>query len=200
MGHRQEGRLLIRVAALLLPSALVLMLLPAVAAQPAHPGLSGVKVVAVAPFADDVGMQGQLARWAAVRLTQLLPTPAFHVVSFDQAERTLREMRVNPADLTSLASAVELGRRLGANAVITGRLTRVDLDPPPRILFPLPPAQPPEGPAEAFVILDLQMAIVATRQMILHTETTGRAIGMFALQHATEMALRDYIRLLIGAQ
>ena len=200
MDHRQEGRELTRAAATLLLAVLVLVLLPAVAAQLARPGLSSVKVVAVAPFADDVGMQDQLARWAAVRLTQLLPTPAFHVVSFDQAERTLREMRVNPADVTSLASAVELGRRLGADAVITGRLTRVDLDPPPRILFPLPPAQPPEGPAEAFVTLDLQMAVVATRQVILHTETAGRAIGIFALQHAAEMALRDYIRLLTGAQ
>lgn len=191
-------RLLLRSPAAFLIAALLSLFAPSLASQPARPALSNVKVVAVAPFADDVGMQDWLARWAAVRLTELIPRPVFQVVPFDQAEHGLREMRITPAALIGLTPSAELGRRLGADAVITGRLTQADLEQVPLFLLPLPPAQRPEGPPEAFVTIDLRIVIVATRQVVLQTETAGYGIGLFPLQSAAEMALREFIRLMTG--
>ncbi len=190
-----NGRLLSGAAASFRILALILFFTPTVGAQP-FPRLSQVKVVAVAPFADGVGMHDQLTRWTAVRLTELLPQPALAVVSFEQTERAAREMGASPAALIAPAAAAELGRRVGADAVVSGRLIRADVDRGEVIFAPFLPTPLRDDPPEAFVVFEPRLVSVVTRQVLVRTEAAGREMGAFALQRAAERVVRDFVRLL----
>lgn len=156
-------------------------------AQPATIDLSQVKTIAVAPFADEAGMREDLARWAALRLTQLLARDRLQVVPLDQIERTLQEMRLRPSDLISPTATADLGRRVAADAVITGRLLRADRE------RRLDTSSNERVPPEAFVTLELRVMIVASRRLF-YTEVAGYGIILSGLTSATEMALQEFIR------
>jgi hypothetical protein len=171
-------------------TSVLLMLLPvaglgAETAGPIFPNLVRVGVVAVAPFADDVGMRVDLAGWAAARLTRLLATAGVRVVPFEQTNRMLLTMRLQPARLTSPTVVADLGNRLGADAVVTGRLTRADQERGPQ-------GDPDKIPAEAAVTFDMHVMIIATRERF-STEMVGNAEGPVGLLRATERALREFV-------
>jgi hypothetical protein len=159
--------------------------LGAATAEPVFPNLVRVGVVAVAPFADDVGMRGDLAGWAAARLTRLLATAGVRVVPFEQTNSILLAMRLLPARLTSPTVVTDLGHRLGADAVVTGRLTRADQERGPQ-------GDPDKIPAEAAVTFDMHVMIIATRERF-STEMVGNAEGPVGLLRATERALREFV-------
>ena len=170
----------------------------AATAQPPPSPLSQVKVVVVAPLADEAGMRAELTRWTAWRLTERIAHLGVRVVPLDQAERALREMGRRPTDLISLTTSADLGRRLGADAVITGRLLRADVDGPRRVPPPVSPEEVPEGPPEAIVTLDLRLLAVDSRLVLFQAEVAGHGFGFFALWQAADLALRDFILRLSG--
>jgi len=168
-----------------------------VAAQPIVPSpLARVRILAVAPVADDVGFHAELARWAALRLAEGLAALGVRVLPVEEAEQVLREMRLRPRDLISPVRSADVGRRLGADAIITGRLLRADVDAPRR--FPPPPEEIPEGPPEAIVTLDLRLLAVEERRVLLQVEVTGYGSGFLALRQAADSALRDFLSRLIA--
>jgi hypothetical protein len=159
--------------------------LGAATAGPVLPNLVRVGVVAVAPFADDVGMREDLAGWAAARLTRLLATAGVRVVPSEQTNSTLLAMRLLPGRLTSPTVVADLGNRLGADAVVTGRLTRADQERGPR-------GDPDWIPSEAAVTFDMHVMIIATRERF-STEMVAYAEGPVGLLRATERALREFV-------
>ncbi len=186
----QRHRLRIQGAALPILAVLFVPVAQIAAAQPAPSDLRQVTVVAVAPFIDEVGMRDELARWSTTRLGELVPSARFKIVPFDQTAQALRDMGLRLFDLNSLQNVAELGTRLGVDAVFSGRLVRVDVDPGGRPS----PGRVPEGPREAFVVLDLRLVVVSKRQVVLHAEVSGTGFGFFALRTATERALQEFIR------
>jgi hypothetical protein len=155
------------------------------AAEPVFPNLVRVGMVAVPPFVDDVGMREDLAGWAAARLTRLLANAGVQVVPFARTNSTLLAMRLLPARLTSPTVVADLGNRLGANAVVTGRLTRADQERGSR-------GDTDWIPSEAAVTFDMQVMIIATKQRF-STELVAHAEGPVALLRATERALREFV-------
>lgn len=195
MGDREEEGVVSAVHRLAL--ILSVVLIPALGALSAAAPAVGAAptVIVVAPLADEVGMQQELVRWAAMRLSVLLSAARFQVVPLDQTERVFRQMGLRPADLIGLSRPVELGARLGAEAVITGRLTRLDLDPPGSALVPpVVTRKDVKGPPEAFLVLDLRVLQVPTRRVLLWTEASGQGTGVFRVRIATERALADFLR------
>ncbi len=192
--RRQGAMRTLRISVALLTTAGLLGFLPgdAAIAQPVVP-LPQVRVLAVAPFADEVGMSDLLARWAAVRLAQLLAAKGWQVVPVERAEQRLREMGREAFQLISPTATVELGRSLGADAVVTGRLLRADIDGQKRMPPIGPPGEIPEGPPEGYVTLDLRILSVASRSVLLHREVAGHSVGLFPLQVAAELALRQFV-------
>ncbi len=139
--------------------------LGAATAEPVFPNLVRVGVVAVAPFADDVGR--------------------VRVVPFEQTNSALLAMRLLTARLTSPTVVAELGNRLGVDAVVTGRLTRADQERGPR-------GDSDGIPSEAAVTFDVHVMIIATKERF-STEMEGHAEGPVGLLRATERALREFV-------
>jgi hypothetical protein len=164
-------------------------------ARPA-PALAHVRAIAVTPIADEVGFRAELVRWATLRLAEGLAALGVQVLPVEQAELVLREMGLRPRDLISPVRSADVGLRLGADAIITGRLLRADVDAPRR--FPPPPEEIPEGPPEAIVTLDLRLLAVEERRVLLQVEVTGYGSGFLALRQAADSALRDFLSRLIA--
>ena len=190
MDDRQEtqrlGRGLRPVIALMAVWTLTLLLLTV--RQPV--GAQTVSaVVVVAPFADEVNLRDDLARWTSARLIALLSKKGVQVIPAAQMVSALREVGLRPSDLVSLASNETLAHQLGADVVITGRIIRADLDHEGTFV----PEEPPSGPPEAFVTLRLRMVVIATRR-VSYADITGHAIGgFFGLAHAADQALQQYV-------
>jgi hypothetical protein len=145
-------------------------------------------MVAVAPFVDEVGFHEDLAAWASTRLVLLLSRQGVPVVPFPQVEIVLREARLGPSAMLSLAATDDLAQRVGAEIVISGRLIHAETEwdgsdtPPVRM-----------GPAESTVTLALRTRDVRSRRLH-YAEVTGRAVGGYArLIRATESALEDFV-------
>ncbi len=190
MDDRQEtqrlGRWLRPVTALMAVWALTLSLLTV--RQPVGAQTVSV-VVAVAPFADEVNLRDDLARWTSARLIALLSKKGVQVIPAAQMESALREVGLRPTDLTTLASNETLAHQLGTDVVITGRIIRADLDHEGTFV----PEEPPSGPPEAFVTLRLRMMVIATRR-VSYADITGHAVGgFFGLAHAADRALQQYV-------
>ena len=156
----------------------------ALSAQPAGP-------IAVLPFADEVGMRADLARFAALRLAQRLAQQGYPVVPLGDVERVVREAGLSPADLKTIAGASEAARRAGARLFITGSLIRADLDP---ARVPLMPDDIPEGPPAATVVLVVHLGSAVTRGLPVRTEVHGYTQGVLPLRGAAELAIADYVR------
>jgi hypothetical protein len=145
-------------------------------------------MVAVAPFADEVGFHEDLAAWASARLALLLSRKGVPVVPFPQVEVALREGRLGPSALLSLAATDDLAHRVGAELVVSGRLIDSETEwdgseaPPARM-----------GPAETTVTLAIRTRDV-TNKSLNYAKVTGRATGGHArLIRATESALEDFV-------
>jgi len=145
-------------------------------------------MVAVAPFADEVGFHEDLAAWASARLALLLSRKGVPVVPFPHVEVALREGRLGPSGLLSLAATDDLAQRVGAEIVVSGRLIHAETEWDGSGASSLR-----MGPAESTVTLALRTRDVRNRRLY-YAEVTGRAVGRHArLIRATESALEDFV-------
>jgi hypothetical protein len=161
---------------------------PPTHAQAFHTDPLAARIVAVAPFADEVGFHEDLAAWASTRLALLLSKQGIPVVPFPQVEIALREAKLSPSALLGLAATDDLAHRVGAEIVVTGRLIHAETewDRSDTLAVRL-------GPAESTVTLVLRMRNVRSRRLN-YAEITGRAAGGPArLIRATESALEDFV-------
>lgn len=87
--------------------------------------LSRVRILAVAPFADYDPTTRPLAERGAVRLSNLLRGGPFQIIEAQRVATEMERAGVRPPDLISPSRTVELGMRLGADAVLTGRVVQI---------------------------------------------------------------------------
>ena len=151
-------------------------------------GPPSVRIVAVAPFADEVGFHGDLAAWASARLALLLSRQGIYVVPLSQVEAALREVKLGTSGLLSLMATDDLAQRVGADIVVSGRLTLAETERDRSDTLPVR-----MGPAESMVTITLRTRDVRSRKLS-YVEVTGRTAGGPArLIRATESALEDFV-------
>src|SRR2546425_7147599 len=175
-------------ATLFLLTGAILVIATHLAAQSLPPDLSQLRLVAVTPIVDDVGMRDDLARWATIRLTALLSRRGVHLVPAAQVELELREAGVRPRDLLSLAATETVAQRLGADAVLTGRLVTADSEGGRM-------GNPERIPSESTVTFALRLMVVPTRELS-YSAVTGYGVGVIpGLVRAADRALQQYVDL-----
>lgn len=87
--------------------------------------LSRVRVLAVAPFADNHPLDRALAERGAVRLSELLRGGRIQIIESSRVAAEMTRAGITPLDLISPTRTVTLGRQLGADAVMTGRIVQI---------------------------------------------------------------------------
>jgi hypothetical protein len=107
--------------------ALASLILPGVpaAAGTTRPDLSGVRVMAVAPFGDEAVFSRPLADYGAARLSELLRRAGFQMVDVSRVADAMKRLGFGSRDLISPSRSVALGTEVGADAIITGRVTQL---------------------------------------------------------------------------
>lgn len=93
------------------------------AAEIGRPDLSKVRVLAIAPFVDDTYVPPTLLSWGPRRLRDLLAGSGYQIVSPDDVAAAMRRLGIIPRDLVGLTRTVDVGTAVGADAVLTGRIT-----------------------------------------------------------------------------
>lgn len=94
-----------------------------VVAQPG--GLSQVRILAVAPFSDDNPLNRRLADYGAAQLSELLKGGPLQIIDASRVAAELQRQGVTATDLISPSRTIALGTALGADAVLTGRVTEL---------------------------------------------------------------------------
>lgn len=84
-----------------------------------------VRVLAVAPFSDEASLSWALAEWGSERLSEMLSRGPFRIIGSRLAADEAKRLGIPPAGLISPTRTVELGRRLGADAVLTAGVTQL---------------------------------------------------------------------------
>ncbi len=183
MDHREKAQRIPRIATACVVAGTTLAVLSPTAGSSAMVPQVASAVVAVAPFDHGVGMREEnLAMWAAARLTDLLSRKGVPVVPFAQVQSALREAGRRPSDLVSLAATEDLAHRLGADAVVTGRLITAETE-----------REAMGDLRESTVTFALRVMVIATRR-ISYTEVTGSQVGgLDGLTRAADRALQEYV-------
>ncbi len=104
----------------------VLTALPTVA-QPRD--VSGVRVLAIAPFSDDNPLNRRIAIFGAMRLSELLKGGRLQIVDAGRVAAELQRQGLAPTDLISPSKTIAVGIAVGADAVLTGRILEVVQEP-----------------------------------------------------------------------
>ncbi|MDQ7859695.1 MAG: hypothetical protein QN174_08235 [Armatimonadota bacterium] len=170
--------------------ALAAALLPGgVAAGPARADLARVRVIAVAPFADDAAFSRDVAAYGARRLSELVARAAFQVIPPARVAEEMRRQGTTARELISPTRTVALGQALGADAVITGRVTflmveREREDPAPGF-----------GHISARVDVDIRLLDVTTRVNLFQDTFICHTLAPAVL--AMECAVRDAARRIV---
>ncbi len=152
-----------RILMVLLAAALAATVQGPVAAQSRD--LSRVRILAVAPFADDDPTTRALAEHGAVRLSALLQGGRFQIIDATRVAAEMDRTGVKAPALISPTQTVNLGTRLGADAVLTGRVVQV---------FQERQRERADGPGgfhlESRVVIDVRVLEVSTRLKLLENE------------------------------
>ncbi len=146
--------------------------------------LSRVRILAVAPFADENPETRFLAEDGAARLSAVLQDGRFQIVPATRVAAEMGRTGVTAADLISPTRAVALGMRLGADAILTGRVVRIFED--------RSNDRPDEGGAltvEGRVAVDVRVLEVGTRLVLLQHEFSCTVPARAA--EAMECVVRD---------
>ncbi|MDR7418071.1 MAG: hypothetical protein QN178_04080 [Armatimonadota bacterium] len=147
--------------------------------------LSGVQVLAVAPFYDD-WYAPDLARYGPARLTELLQRGPYRLVPPSAVAEAMTRLRVAARDLVSPSRTVELGAAVGADAVLTGRITYALREKPgPRE----DSTNMADGGAGSRVDVDIRILEVKTRLKPLEAQFSCQLEG--SLQMAMDCVMRD---------
>ncbi|MGQ0551421.1 MAG: hypothetical protein ACT4PY_17315 [Armatimonadota bacterium] len=124
--------------------------------------LSGVRVLAVAPFADDNPETRQIAEQGSIRLGEILKRGRFQVIEPARVAEEMKRLGIGPSDLVSPTRAIALGQSLGADAVLTGRVVQIRRDK----------GLTPGFGAEARMTVDVRILDVASRLKLFQQEVT----------------------------
>lgn len=156
---------------------------PGLAAGASRPDLSRVRILAVAPFADEVALSKFLADQGSARLSELLKRGPFQIVDSSRVADALKRLGLIAAELISPTRTVEVGKAVGADAVLTGRVTlvqqeRVRDDDPLGITS-----------IESRVDMDIRILDVGTR-LILFQDEFGCHVAFLA-PAAMDCVVRD---------
>ncbi|MDR7486488.1 MAG: hypothetical protein QN187_14310 [Armatimonadota bacterium] len=84
--------------------------------------LSRIRILAIAPFYDEV-YAPDLAALGGVRLSELATRGPIRIVPPADVATEMKRLGIAPAALVSPTSTVAVGRAVGADAVLTGRIT-----------------------------------------------------------------------------
>ncbi len=163
---------------------------PSTQAQISPAGLPPARMVAVAPIVDEAGFHQDLAAWASTRLVQLLSRQGIPVVPLPQVEAALREAKLSPSALLSLAATDDLAQRVGAEIVVSGRLVDAETEWDGADTRPMP-----TGPPESTVALAFRTRDVRNKR-VNYAEVTGHAVGgpgPAGVIRATESALEAFV-------
>lgn len=89
---------------------------------------SRVRVLAIAPFADDVALSRQIADYGANRLIQLVAARGYQVIPASRVAAEMQRLGIGARELISPTKTWMLGQALGADAMVTGRVTLLQQD------------------------------------------------------------------------
>lgn len=127
--------------------------------------LSRVRVLAVAPFGDEDPTTRPLAEHGAMRLSILLQGGRFQIIEAARVAAEMDRTGVTAPALISPTQTVTLGARLGADAVLTGRIVQI---------FQERLRERSNGPGgfhlESRVTVDVRVLEVSTRLILLQEE------------------------------
>ncbi len=159
---------------------------PSDAAQ--RPDLSRVRVLAVAPFDDEV-YAPDLVQWGPARLSELARRAPFRTIPSSEVAGAMKRLGLVPRDLISLSRTIDLGKTVGADAVLTGRITyalreRADGRDNTSMLF--------DGSGESRVDVDIRILEVSSRLKLLEEQFSCQVGGL--LQSAMDCVMRDVAR------
>lgn len=167
---------------------LLVALIAGVAAAQPLPARS----VAVLEFADETGQGFGVGSLGAALLAREL-AGRYRVAGAGRAASALDASGRTPADLTP-AIAAEIGRRLGVDAVVVGRVTYLDVGP---VSEPRPldePVVPPRGGQIAIVTVRLQFVASPAGVVLRRGEFQAMAVsisGFGAVRAAMLEAMRS---------
>lgn len=113
------------IVALVLLAAVLILPGSGLAAGTSRPDLSRVRVLAIAPFADEVALSRSVADYGATRLGELLKRGGFQIVDSMRVAEEMRRLGIARRDLISPTQTVSIGTQVGADVVITGRVTNL---------------------------------------------------------------------------
>jgi hypothetical protein len=91
--------------------------------------VSGVRVLAIAPFSDENPLNRRIAIFGATRLSELLKGGRLQIVDAGLVAAELRRQSLAPTDLISPSKTIAVGIAVGADAVLTGRILEVLQEP-----------------------------------------------------------------------
>ncbi|MGH2400597.1 MAG: hypothetical protein ACRDF6_12220 [bacterium] len=146
--------------------------------------LSRVRVLAVAPFADDDPTTRPLAERGSARLSALLQGGRFQIIEAARVAVEMDRAGVRPPSLISPTQTVTLGIRLGADAVLTGRVVQI---------YQERQRERSNGGGgfhlESRVVIDVRVLEVSTRLILLQDEF--RCTLPYLAVEAMECVVRD---------
>ncbi len=146
--------------------------------------LSRIRVLAVAPFSDDDPTTRPLADHGAARLSTLLVGGRFQIIEAARVAAEMERAGVTPRSLISPTQTVAIGMRLGADAVLTGRVVQI---------FQERLRERSDGGGgfslESRVVVDVRVLEVSTRLILLQDEF--RCTLPFFADAAMECVVRE---------
>ncbi len=159
------------------------------AAGTGRPDLTKVGVLAVAPFADEVSLSRGVADYGATRLGDLLKRGGVRLVEASRVADEMKRLGMASTDLISPTRTVTVGTQVGADAVLTGRVTFLMQDG--RRFDPFGMA------AETRVDVDIRILQVGTR-LILFQDDFSCTVAYSTARAAMECVVRDVASRLLG--
>lgn len=172
---------------LLLATLLVAAAGPAQSAP--RPDLSRIRVLAIAPFADEASLSRQVADWGSVRLGDLLARGRFQIVPSSRVATEMQRLGFARSDLISPSRTIAVGQAVGADAVLTGRVTLFMVERERGEI-----GAPSFGEITARVDLDVRVLDVATRVNLFQDTfscTTPSVFGLWLDTSAMECVVRS---------
>lgn len=153
-----------------------------VTAGASRPDLSKVGVLAIAPFADEASLSRGVADFGAARLGELLKRGGVRLVESSRVADEMKRLGMASTDLISPTRTVTIGTQVGADSVLTGRVTFLMQDGRRFDRFGVA--------AETRVDVDIRILQVGTR-LILFQDDFSCTVAYSTARAAMECVVRD---------
>jgi hypothetical protein len=142
-------------------------------AQSGHADLSKVRVLALAPFEAETYVPRDILDAAPARLGDLIARAPYRVVPAGDVAAAMKRLDIAPRDLIGLTRTVEVGTAVGADAVLTGRITLAQWEGRPRA----PEIGAVFGVGTSRVDMDVRVLEVATRLKVFERQFSCQTPG-----------------------